>query len=97
MFNPLGLLQQWGPHYGPHHGPMGPIGGTGLGFLWGILWLLVAVLVIAGGVYLAIHLLGNRETEFGSTDALTVLERRYARGEIDEEEFETRRERLTRS
>ena len=31
----------------------------------------------------------------GRDDALAVLDRRYARGEIDDEEYEARRERLT--
>lgn len=97
MFTRTGILLQLGPHYGPHHGPIGPTGGAGLGFLWGFLWLLVTVLIIVGGAYLATRFLGERETEPGANDALAVLERRFAQGEIDEEEYETQRERLTQS
>lgn len=90
---PTGVLLQSGTHYGPHHGPMGPAGGTAFGFLWGPVWLLITVLVVVGGAYLALQFLQQR-ADAGTDDALAVLERRYARGEIDSEEFEKRRTRL---
>lgn len=94
MFDPIGILLQWGPHYGPHHGPMGGAGGVGGGFLWGPLWILLAIVVLIGGAFLAFHLLQEQEPTETADEALKLLRRRYATGEIDEEEFENRRTRL---
>lgn len=106
MTHVLGVLLQAEPH-GPHgpHGPMGPNGAGGWGMPWGtagggplpaLLWLLVLLAVVAGLVYLAWRLADERPTaaRTGTTDAREVLETRYARGEIDDEEFERRRDRL---
>lgn len=81
-----------------HDGWMGTHGGMdgvmygGLGFVWMILWTVILIGIPVGLVYL---LLTRRETD-GSTedDALALLRRRYAEGEIDEEEYETRRGKL---
>ena len=82
-----------------HDGWMGTHAGMdswmfgGLGFLW--MLLLTAVLV---GIPVAlVYLLLNRRESTARTvddDALALLRRRYAQGEIDEEEFETRRAKL---
>lgn len=80
-----------------HDGWMGTHGGTGgwmvgVGGLWLLLWTLVAVAVPATLVYL---LFARRDAAGGpGDDALALLRRRYAGGEIDEEEFESRRARL---
>lgn len=101
------ILLQAGPH-GPHgpHGPMGPNGGAGWGTMpWGtagggawllpaLLWLLVLLAVVAGLVYLAWRLVLADESSADPPDAMCVLETRYARGEVDDEEFERRRDRL---
>jgi putative membrane protein len=98
------LLAQWqpGPHgpgpHGPHWGGGGhhwgagtEMGGAGFGVGGWWLVLLLALLVVAAGLYLA-----TRHTGGGDGDsALTVLRERYATGDIDEEEFERRHERLT--
>lgn len=106
MTDVRGALLQVGL-YGPH-GPMGPHGPTGGGG-WGtgpwdaglagsrtgpavLLWLALALVVVAAVVYLARRVAGRQPA---GTDAVAVLETRYARGEIDDEEFERRRERLT--
>lgn len=74
-----------------HDGWMGSHDG-GFGYLWMTLWLLFLVGVPLGLGYL---LLTRRDSDGGTTDdALTVLRRRYAEGEIDEEEFEARRRNL---
>ena len=106
MTDTLGVLLQWGPHHGPHgpHAPMGPGGGAGMGgaMPWGtagagfgLVWPLVLLgLVVAAfvaGVYLLRRLDADRTAD---SDALTVLRGRYARGEIDDEEFQRRRTRL---
>lgn len=104
--NTLDILLQWGPHRGPHpgpHAPMAPTGGTGSGMPWSVWGVggglfptlvgLVLLIVLVVGV---VSLLSSRRMrEPGDdTDALGVLRRRYARGEIDDEEFERRRGRL---
>jgi putative membrane protein len=98
-----------GPHHptGPH-GPMGPggwsaggtmpqgAGGVGLGLFWALV-ALALVAVIVAGAYLALRAFdGDRQAEDGDrgTDALAILRRRYASGEVDDEEFERRRTRL---
>lgn len=96
-------MYQVGPHgpmapHGGHGGglmPWGGAGGAGFGFLWLLVWLLILVAVVVGGVYLALHLLRDQDRGAGIDNALTVLRQRYARGEIDEEEFEERASRLT--
>ena len=80
-----------------HDGWMGTHGGVGGwmagGFLWMIVWTLVLLAVPVALVYL---LVAQRGPTGGRVDddALGLLRRRYAQGEIDEEEFETRRARL---
>lgn len=102
MTDALGVLLQWGPHHGPH-GPMGPggagaggtmawgTGGAGFGLVWPLLLLGLVVAALVAGVYLLRRLDATQNHE---SDALTVLRGRYARGEIDDEEFQRRRTRL---
>ena len=88
------LLQQWGPH----HGPMGGTGGFGGGLHWSPWWVLLALVVLIGTVYL-VGQFRQAQDSTGSTDtrdeAMAVLRRRYASGDIDEAEFEERRTRLS--
>lgn len=81
-----------GAHH--HDGWMGTHGGMGWGMgWWG--WFLWPVLGLLGGVA-AYALLssagGNGDSP--SDDALSALRERYARGDIDDEEFERRRQTL---
>ena len=82
-----------------HDGGMGTHGGMGgwmvggLGFLWMILWTVVLMGIPVALVYLLITRRGSTDGTTGD-DALALLRRRYAQGEIDEEEFETRRAKL---
>jgi putative membrane protein len=79
-----------------------PWGAAGGGLLPTLLWLLVLLAVLAGLAYLVLRLADGRSTDGRSvdgidpveTDPVGVLETRYARGEIDDEEFERRRDRL---
>ncbi|HSK56041.1 MAG TPA: recombinase family protein, partial [Jiangellales bacterium] len=76
-------------------GVMGPGGGFGMGWMW--LWwllLLVGVVVVVVGLTLAWRS-GDRSrgagTARGPSSAREVLDERFARGEIDEEEYRARR------
>lgn len=74
-------------------GMMGGYGGSGTGWSWvGFLLQLAVLGVLLGGGYLLIKRTGNRG---GSADgAMAELRRAYARGDLTDEEFERRRERL---
>ncbi|MGH2579439.1 MAG: SHOCT domain-containing protein [Actinomycetota bacterium] len=64
-----------------------------------VLWIVLLVAILTGAILLVRGLwnLGDARQGQGPrrSDALTVLEERYARGEIDSEEFEERRRSLT--
>lgn len=78
-----------------HDGWMGAHGGGmwgGLGWVW-MLGGLLAVLAVPAVVLYALRARGGGEGQ--RDDALATLRQRYAAGEIDEEEFERRRTRLT--
>lgn len=60
----------------------------GGGFMW-LFWLVLVIVVVA---LLRPYVSGSQQAD--PTDALSVLKQRYARGEIDEEEFEKRRNTL---
>ena len=61
---------------------------------WGsaiALWLLVLLAIVAGVVWL-VRTLGDGSSQNGrASSAMRILEERFARGEIDREEFEERR------
>ncbi|WP_424017951.1 SHOCT domain-containing protein [Halorientalis pallida] len=80
-----------------HDGWMGSHGGgmwAGLGWLW-MLGGLLAVLAVPAVVLYALTTRDSGGGGSGGDEALATLRQRYAAGEIDEEEFESRRERLT--
>lgn len=83
------ILLQAGPN-----GAHGTGHGTGA-FLWSPLLVLVALLVVGLLVYLAV---GPSRSERTQTDETAdILRKQYARGAIDDEEFERRRTRLEES
>lgn len=66
---------------------------------WGIVMMaamiLFAVLVVAGVIWLIAHLVrGSRPAQDDGDEALQVLERRFAAGEIDANEYRERRSTL---
>lgn len=64
--------------------------------LGGLIWLAFLALVIVGLVTATRWLLGGSGGDRRTTSsALTILEERYARGEINREEFEQRRKDIT--
>ncbi|WP_433633541.1 SHOCT domain-containing protein [Halomicrococcus sp. NG-SE-24] len=68
---------------------------TGFGWmgLWGVLWML---LLVALPIALVYFLTSRREPQQGTDTAVAALRERYARGEINDEEFETHRAKLAR-
>lgn len=65
-------------------------GGYGYSFLWLFFWLLI----IIGAVLILQRLL---EHERAGEDAMEILKRRYARGDISREEFEQKKRDLEAS
>ena len=68
--------------------------GFGLGGIWMMgAWMLFWVFIIAGIIWLVLAQgrAQQRPNDDGSRSALRILEDRLARGEIDTEEFRTRR------
>ena len=65
--------------------------GLGGGFMW-IIWILLGVLV----VWLVRASIGNGSGNPASPSALDILKQRYARGEIDQDEYERKRKNLIR-
>ncbi|MFC7139910.1 SHOCT domain-containing protein [Halosimplex aquaticum] len=77
-------------------GMMGQYGGTG-GW-WPFIGMLVPIiflLIILGGGYLVFRRMS--ETQTSRNPAMEELRTAYARGDLTDEEFEARRERLERS
>lgn len=79
----------FGHHMFSDYGFMG-MGGS---FMGGIFMILFWVLVIAGIVYLVKYLSQNQNKKQDKTP-LDILKERYAKGEIDKEEFEKRKKDL---
>ena len=91
-------------HGGYGGGMMGGYGGSTMGGggwglfggtmgLFGILWMVLLLAVPAYFVYALV----TRESSDKGTRPLSVLQERYARGELSDEEFERRRAQLERS
>lgn len=77
----------WGSHMTDGWGHMGAWGG-GWMILWGLLWLVLLVVVVAALVRWLTQESGRGD------DAMDTLRERYARGDIDHEEFDRRRSQL---
>lgn len=72
-------------------------GGTGVGFspVWNVVMMLVGLVVVVGlGYVLYRGLIRSQDSQYDQ--ALEELRTTYARGELSDEEFERRRERLQR-
>ncbi len=76
-------------------GMMGDFGGYGMAPIWGLIMMVVWLLVLTGGTILIYRLMAKNQG-VGSDQALEELRVEYARGNITEEEFEERREKLRR-
>ncbi len=73
----------------------GGVGGVGWFGLGPLLWIVVigAIVALIGG-YTRPNNSSNTEPRSSTDGALTALRERYARGELSDEEFERRRQRL---
>lgn len=71
------------------HGWWGPGWGLFAGLAWAAFWVLVILIVVG-----LVRGRGSGAAGTGSAQALRLLEERYARGEIDREEFLERRDVL---
>jgi putative membrane protein len=67
------------------------------GGVWGVVWMLVLVALTAWAAVVVTRALLPRSERRDDTrdDALDALRARYARGDIDEDEYRKRRETLT--
>ena len=78
----------------------GMMGGYGMGWFGEILMIVFWILIIVGLVFLIKWLIQStgrdKTTGSGENRALEILKERYARGEIDKEEFETKKKDLSR-
>jgi len=98
FFHELALAQT--RHYEDHH--VGPwmMDGWGISWFGGILMVIIAVLVIIGAVYLIKWIVNSTRNQsqrgsFQTASALDILKERYARGEIDKQEFEAKKNDLS--
>lgn len=88
------------PEYGGYHdGHMW--GGEWHGWVFGPMMMAFWLIVLAGIVLLVLRMLGSagsggRGSGKQESDALDILRERFARGEIDEAEFDARRKVLER-
>lgn len=71
--------------------------GPGMMWGWGMGWIFMIIiwgLVIVGVIFLVRYLVRTTKTSRGEESALDILKKRYARGEIDKEEFEQKKKDL---
>lgn len=69
--------------------------GYGMGMMFGpILWIVVLGLVVAGVVWFVRNTDGGSSTQ-GTSDAMSELDLRFAKGEIDAEDYTARKKLLT--
>ena len=90
---------QWGRGYDNWHMGPGMMGGWGGGWFGGIFMIIFWVLVIVGLIVLIRWLFVSSRADSvfhhrPSSNALEILKERYARGEINKQEFEEKKKDL---
>jgi len=94
---PLHAMAQWGPFCGWSSGA-GMMGGWGGGWFGMIFMTAFWILLIIGLIYLIKWLVVSTRSKdslsSGGSQALEILKERYARGEIDQKEFEEKKRAL---
>jgi len=91
---------QWGRPYGGWHMGPGMMDGWGMGWLGMIFNLVFWILILVGLVFLIRWLMqagrdrSDRSQGGRDTRALDILKERYARGEIDKQQFESMKKDL---
>ena len=65
---------------------MAGFGWLGMGFMW--LWMLVPVALVIGAVWLFARTVDGHHSPRGGDEAVAILRRRLAAGEIDVEQYE---------
>jgi putative membrane protein len=89
LFNHHNTMWAAGPWQMPHgYGMM--IGGAGMGFLMILFWVVVLVAL----VFLVSAAFAGRQRSSHTEDALDILQKRYARGEIDKQRYDAMRHDL---
>jgi uncharacterized membrane protein len=83
----------WSGGYGMGPGMMGSQYGYGMG-PWMLIFMLIFLVLVIAGIVLLVRYLSPHARVKPSDDALEVLKRRYARGEIQKAEFEEKRKDL---
>lgn len=71
--------------------------GYGYGHSWfggEIIMIIFWALLIAGVIALVKYFIGNDSVQKSSSSALDILKERYAKGEIEKEEFESKKKDL---
>jgi len=92
---------QYGGHGGYGGWGMGPgmMGGWGTGWFGGILMVVFWILILVGLIFLIKWLIQStsrdKTTGSGGNRALEILKERYAKGEIDKEEFENKKKDMS--
>ena len=67
---------------------------SGWGWAWMGLWMSLGIAVVALLVVLVVRATPPNDRQSGADDALATLRRRFAAGEIDEDEYRRRRTEL---